>query len=129
MSIIYVLFIYCNHRSILKFILKIISVRHYKKQDTITEMPRYPPQQCTEWHSMAIQEYYWKVQMRWLWEKSCQHPLIYNHGMKYIIEKGDYSHLQYIILTLVCHLMKCCHNTSMPSMSLKSKLGIEGIKC
>ena len=69
LSIIYVIFIYCNHKSILKFMLKIISVRHYKNQDIIVKMPRYPPQQCTEWHSMAIQEYYSKVQMIWLWEK------------------------------------------------------------
>ena len=51
------------HKTVLKFMLKIISVRHYKKQDIVAEMSRYPPQQCTEWHSMAIQEYYLKVQM------------------------------------------------------------------
>ena len=31
-SIIYVLFIYCNHKSILKFMFKILSVRHYKNK-------------------------------------------------------------------------------------------------
>ena len=112
----------------MKYILKILSVRHYKKQDIVVEMSWYPPQQCTEWQSMAIQDYL-KVQWYDFEKQSCQHTLTYNLVMKYIIKKGDYSHLQYIILTFVYHLMKCCHNTSTPSMSLKSKLGIEGIKC
>ena len=56
-----------RYKSILKYMLKIISVRHYKKTRYSHGVGRYPAQQCTEWHRMAIQDHYVKVQMLWLW--------------------------------------------------------------
>ena len=57
LSIIYVLFIYCNHKSILKFMFKIISVKHYKNQDILTELDNTQhnnAQNATEWQYKII---------------------------------------------------------------------------
>ena len=67
----------------------IYSARHYKNKDatipitTVHRMAQYGNTRILFKSSNDMTE-----------KRSCQHTLTYNHGKKYIIKKGDYSHLQ-----------------------------------